>query len=94
MSTDDSKSIKELEREKLTKLGSKTAVKTIKGYSISDIDDAAFPKYFGFLTKQGAWYIMKLTATGARYIKGDTDYPTNWGVRDTLVYDYYNIIFG
>ena len=66
-------------------------------YFVSDKDDDSSPNYYGFLDKDGNWYIMKeVVATGAdtyRYIKGTSGYTTNWTNRTTLTYDYYNNIF-
>lgn len=65
------------------------------GYSISDIDDSADPAYYGFLSADGSWYILRETSsTGAyRYAKGTTDYSTNWTNRATLTYDLYDVTF-
>jgi len=66
-------------------------------YKIADVDDVSAVKYYGFIDVNGGWYIMEEDTSGAiatyRYIKGDTDYPTNFGVRGTLTYDYFNNIF-
>ena len=61
---------------------------TIK-YKISDIDDSGTTKYFGFTDKDGNWFIMSLTATEARYVKGTSGYTTNWTGRAGLTYDYF-----
>lgn len=58
-------------------------------YKVSDIDDTGSPQYFGFVDKAGGWYILELTATQARYIKGSSDYTTNWTGRTGLSYQYY-----
>jgi len=64
------------------------------GYKISDLDMAESPFYFGYVTSLGAWYILKLTDTQARYAKGTTGYSTAWGNRKTSVsYDYYDVVF-
>jgi hypothetical protein len=61
-------------------------------YKITDIDDSADPSYYGFVEKDGRWFIMQRTdATGSyRYMAGSSDYATNWGNRAILAYDYYN----
>ncbi len=65
------------------------------GYEITEIDDASSPSYYGFLKKNGNWYIMKEDSTGAyRYSKGTTAFTTNWTNRASLTYDYFNSIFG
>lgn len=66
-------------------------------YKIADKDDDASPNYYGFTDKDGNWYILKETiSAGAdtyRYIKGTSDYMTNWTGRAGLSYDYYYNIF-
>lgn len=65
----------------------------IDGYQISEIDYSDI-SYYGFINKNGAWYIMKEDEEGSfRYIKGTTDFPTNWADRTNLSYDYYHTIF-
>ncbi len=58
-------------------------------YRISDIDDP----YYGYLDKDGNWYIMKMDGISARYSRGDSDYATNWANRLSLTYDYFDAIF-
>jgi hypothetical protein len=63
-------------------------------YSISEIDDSTPTAYFGFINEHGQWYIMKEDASGAfRYVKGDSNFESNWVVRDGLNYDYFNNVF-
>lgn len=66
-------------------------------YRISDTDDDASPNYYGFLDKDGAWYILKETiVSGAntyRYAKGTSNYATNWTNRASLSYDYFDVVF-
>jgi len=53
------------------------------GYKISEVDDS-IPAYYGFLNKDGAWYIMKETDTGSYlYVRGDTDFSGNWATHGT-----------
>src|SRR3990167_9057460 len=67
--------------------------KPTDGYNISQIDDA-IPSYYGYVNKDGAWYIIKEDATGAyRYVKGTSSFSTNWTDRAVLTYDYFNSIF-
>lgn len=69
-------------------------VASIDKYYVSDVDESANPKYYGFLDVNGSWYIMRNTSDQEyRYFKGDSDYPTNWTNRASLSYDYYNEIF-
>jgi hypothetical protein len=63
-------------------------------YYISDIDDAGDPKYYGFLDKDGNWYILEETGGAAyRYIHGSANYAINWGNRGILVYNYFDVEF-
>ena len=63
------------------------------GYILADYEDSSNPIYLGKLNKNGNWYIEKIdqTAKTMRYVKGDSDYPTNWTNRATLTYDYITI---
>jgi hypothetical protein len=59
---------------------------SLSDYRISDIEDP----YYGYVKADGGWYIMQLTATTARYVKGDANYTTAWTNRATpLGYDYF-----
>ncbi len=62
-------------------------------YNISDIDDAAATKYYGYVDNKGRWYILQLTSTAARYTKGESDYTTNWTGRTGLTYGYFYSVF-
>lgn len=65
----------------------------LEGYQPADSDEASATKYYGFVDKDGAWYIFRDTGTTYRYFKGTTDYPTSWTARVGLAYNYYNTIF-
>lgn len=57
-------------------------------YKISDIDDGnAQYDYFGFLDKDGNWYIMRqdVTSGAFRYAKGASGY--NWSNRASKTYN-------
>jgi hypothetical protein len=58
-------------------------------YKINDIDDSGTTKYFGFTDKDGNWFIMQLTPTQVRYIKGASAYTASWTGRTGLTYDYF-----
>ncbi|KKU03125.1 MAG: hypothetical protein UX88_C0006G0001 [Candidatus Woesebacteria bacterium GW2011_GWC2_47_16] len=63
------------------------------GYSISQIDDSS-PSYFGFINKNGAWFIMREDEDSSfRYAKGESDLPVYWSTRTKLNYDYFNKVF-
>jgi hypothetical protein len=71
--------------------------KPTDGYNITEIDDSGVDIYYGFVNKDGAWYIQKELSTGAyRYIKGTSDFTnatTGWPNRTSLSYGYFNDIF-
>ncbi len=64
------------------------------GYTISEIDDEEIA-FYGYTNKTGNWFIMKVdTDTGSfRYAKGEVNFPSGWGSRKKLSYDYYNNVF-
>lgn len=64
-------------------------------YVISEIDDDIIA-FYGFINKDGGWYIMKEERDGGsfRYSKGDVNFPANWNNRKDLSYDYYHAVFG
>lgn len=70
------------------------AIKTpTDGYKITEVDDST-TSYYGFLDKDGKWYIMQESSSGAyRYSKGTTNFSTNWTNRASLSYDYFHNIF-
>lgn len=68
--------------------------KPTDGYTVSEIDDSGSDIYYGFLNKDGAWYIQKETSDGGyRYVKGSSGFSTYWSLRDTLTYNYFNEVF-
>lgn len=63
------------------------------GYSIAQIDDSV-PSYFGFVNKEGGWFIMREGEDSSfRYIKGDGNLDTNWTKREKLDYNYFDKVF-
>ena len=67
--------------------------KPTDGYVISEIDDSS-PAYYGYLDKNGDWYIIKENTDGSfRYVKGSENFSSYWNNRSTLVYDYFNNVF-
>ena len=74
------------------------------GYQIVDQDVDSGDgdiTYYGFLNQEGEWYIMQedLSVSGDanlkawRFIKGDSDYSTNWTGREALSYDTFQNAF-
>lgn len=63
------------------------------GYKITEIDDST-PAYYGFVNKNGAWFVQKEYASGSyRYTKGSSNFSTNWTDRANLTYDYFDNVF-
>ncbi|OGK38540.1 hypothetical protein A3I56_01725 [Candidatus Roizmanbacteria bacterium RIFCSPLOWO2_02_FULL_43_10] len=63
------------------------------GYNITEVDDA-IPSYYGYVDKNGAWYIVKEDSSGAyRYAKGSSSFSANWTNRAGLAYDYFDSVF-
>lgn len=62
------------------------------GYQISQIDDST-PAYYGFVNKDGLWYIMQENNGTYLYTKGASSFSTNWTNRAALSYDYFNTVF-
>lgn len=63
-------------------------------YGISEVDDSSTPAYYGFVNKDGAWYITQEDSTGSyRYAKGDSDFSTNWSNRASMSYNYFDNVF-
>jgi hypothetical protein len=67
--------------------------KPTDGYNISNVDDA-IPSYYGYVNKDGGWYIIKEDSSGGyRYVKGSSGFSTNWTNRAILSYDYFDAVF-
>lgn len=75
-----------------TEVGSPASA--IDEYSISGFDHQA-DAYFGYIKKDGSWYIMKEDPNTKLflYAKGNSKFPKNWENRKNLKYDYYNSVF-
>ena len=60
------------------------------------MDDGSNPKYYGFISHTGEWYILKedSVAKTYRYIRGQSGYTGNWTGRAALTYSRYNECFG
>ncbi len=64
-----------------------------EGYNISQIDDS-IPSYFGFVNKDGGWFIMREGEDEAfLYTKGDSNFTINWSNRAKLKYNYFDGVF-
>lgn len=67
-------------------------------YIISDLDESTATKYYGFLTADGRWYIMReQTANTYRYARGTGNYETAitgaWVTRAAQNYTHFHIAF-
>ncbi|MDO8503802.1 MAG: hypothetical protein Q7S60_03865 [bacterium] len=64
------------------------------GYTIARIDDGS-PAFYGFLNKEGSWFIMREESDGVyKYAKGASDFlEAGWGTRDMLAYGEFNTVF-
>lgn len=63
-------------------------------YGITQIDDQSSPAYYGFVNKEGEWYITQEDSSGSyRYARGGSDFQSNWSNRATLSYNYFNSVF-
>ncbi len=67
--------------------------KPTDGYSITEIDDSGTDAYYGFLNKDGGWFILKDSNGIYRYAKGASSFSSNWTGRSGLTYDYFNVVF-
>ena len=67
----------------------------VGGWQVSDVDANDSTKYFGFLRKTGAWYIMREQEVDGlkqyRYAVGETGY--DFSERGNLTYDFYSAVF-
>lgn len=67
----------------------------IAGFRLSDMDDAGDPSYYGYVNRDGAWYILRINSAEKtfRYSANRFGYTTNWTNRNYLVYDRFDVIF-
>lgn len=63
------------------------------GYNISQIDDNSSPAFYGFVNKDGEWFIMKEENGEYLYTKGSSDFSNNWANRTSLTYDTFDKVF-
>lgn len=59
-------------------------------YKASDTDIGEENSYYGFINKQGNWFILRNSGEAFRYTFGSTDYTKNWNTREQLGYGYYS----
>lgn len=64
------------------------------GYTLAQVDDGVSNTYYGYLNKDGAWYILREdSSSNYRYSKGSSSFSTNWTNRASLTYDYFDVVF-
>jgi len=65
----------------------------LAGYELSGGDDNN--RMYGYVKTNGAWYIQKFDSSNDTYlyVKGNSDFATNWGNRASLSYGYFNEVF-
>ena len=70
-----------------------------EGFKISDeaVDSGTTTlRYFGYVNREGHWHIMRkdyATPVNYRFAKGTANYATNWGVRESLSYNLFDVEF-
>lgn len=64
-------------------------------YQPSDETNTGTVDYYGFVDRNGNWYIQKYDYDNGtiRYIKGSSDYITNWNNKSSLSYKYFYDVF-
>lgn len=68
-------------------------VSDMPAFHPSDLDNTTATKYFGFVTSDGRWYIMKKDGGEIRYCFGRSGYVANWSNRLSLTYRYFDRLF-
>lgn len=63
------------------------------GYNITKIDDSSSPVYYGFVNKEGAWFIMQEEEGTYLYFKGSSGFSDSWEIKGSLEYDTFDEIF-
>jgi hypothetical protein len=68
------------------------------GYRVAELDDTSDPtySYYGFIDKDGAWFIMREESTGTyEYTAGSSGFAAAWALRDDpgTTYQYYDAVF-
>ncbi len=72
-------------------------ISPLDGYMATDQFTSAATSYFGFLHKNGSWFIQRQVVTGDniawRYATGSSGYVAAWAGRTLLNYNYANVAF-
>jgi hypothetical protein len=72
-----------------------SSVEPTEGFKVTEISTEENDYYYGFVNKEGNWYIMREDpAEGSfRYAKGDINFSSGWKKRESLKYDYFHNVF-
>lgn len=65
------------------------------GYRIAELDDGT-PSYYGFIDKEGNWFIMRDNNGTYKYITGSTGFSSAWtgkGAEPEINWKYYDAAF-
>lgn len=69
------------------------------GFGIVNVDDAAYPNFYGFVNKDGNWYIQKENENGSfdfaniNNNPSKTTYGTAWSDRESLTFNSFDVAF-
>ncbi len=65
-------------------------------FEVSEYTSGDYPRYYGYITTDGAWFIQEQSVDGnvmsMRYAAGKDSYETNWTNRASLSYVLYSAI--
>jgi hypothetical protein len=69
-------------------------IEPTEGYRVTEISTEDY-NYYGFVNKEGNWYIMREDPTEGsfRYAKGDLNFSGGWTRREKVKYDYFHSVF-
>lgn len=74
--------------------GDTSLIEPTAGYRVTEISTEDY-NYYGFVNKEGNWYIMREDPTEGsfRYVKGDLSFSSGWTRREKMKYDYFHSVF-
>lgn len=64
--------------------GNEQKSNVLNGYTQGAYESSGDPSYFGFVDTEGNWYIQKITSGASTYIRGTSNFATNWTNRASL----------
>lgn len=66
----------------------------LAGYQPGNKDEnTGGTSYYGFIDTDGNWYIQRITTTDVDFVRGSSDFSTNWTNRAVLVYAKFDQVF-